>query len=309
MVTNSGFIEPDGHEEHLEDERLDDHGDSQREPRAARSSRARPGYAASSSVGCRGPLSVMAPSLGDRHAAGPVPGSAREPRMDGGAPGTLALHGQARRSPVRRRRHAARHQLPPRRRLGAGVPRRRARGHRHGRHPPADRPIAEELVEELVGSVDEAVVDRPQQALRRAAGRASSPARRPGGAPPRGGLRPLGGCGSVLATSGSGSDLEWMVPAIDAGDALTGHDHVRAASSTRNRRRTCSRGGVREHDLDQARTVMVGDTVWDVIAARRLGMRGDRPDQRRHRCGDLREAGATRCGPTPRSSWTGSTSP
>ncbi len=128
---------------------------------------------------------------------------------------------------------------------------------------------SEELVEELLGHVDEAVVkghsDRYDEMREQFEPRVVRGARHLVEACAERGLR------AVLATSGSESDLEWMVPAIGAGDALHGCttssnvEHSKPAPDLLEE-------AVRQHDLDVERIVMVGDTVWDVIAARRLGV-------------------------------------
>ena len=77
----------------------------------------------------------------------------------------------------------------------------------------------------------------------------------------------------VLATSGPRSDLGWMLPAIGvAEDELAGattSDDVAAGKPAPDLMTTA----MRQHDLDPARTVAVGDTVWDVQAARQAGVR------------------------------------
>ena len=75
----------------------------------------------------------------------------------------------------------------------------------------------------------------------------------------------------VLATSGQESDLEWMEPAIGAGDAVSGATtsaNVDEGKPAPDLLETA----VREHGLDPQRTVVVGDAVWDVEAARRAGL-------------------------------------
>ena len=70
----------------------------------------------------------------------------------------------------------------------------------------------------------------------------------------------------VLATSGKGADLEWMLPAIDAGDAVAGSttsSDVEAAKPDPDLLTTA----MEQHGLDPRRTVVVGDTVWDVRSA------------------------------------------
>jgi HAD superfamily hydrolase (TIGR01509 family) len=75
----------------------------------------------------------------------------------------------------------------------------------------------------------------------------------------------------VLATSAKESDLDWMVPMIGADDAVQG------VTSSGDVDRSKPDPGImdismREHHLDPARTVVVGDTVWDIAAARNAGL-------------------------------------
>lgn len=77
----------------------------------------------------------------------------------------------------------------------------------------------------------------------------------------------------VLATSGPRSDLDWMLPAIGVGEGVlagtTTSDDVAAGKPAPDLMTTA----IRQHDLDPARTVAVGDTVWDVQAAHETGVR------------------------------------
>jgi len=79
------------------------------------------------------------------------------------------------------------------------------------------------------------------------------------------------GLAVVLATSGQESDLEWMMPAIGAEDAITG---ATTSGGVDEGKPAPDLLGVamREHGLDPQRTVVVGDTVWDVEAAQRAGL-------------------------------------
>ena len=87
----------------------------------------------------------------------------------------------------------------------------------------------------------------------------------------------LAGCADlgltvVLATSGKKDDLDWMLPAIGAADgvvsASTTSDDVEAAKPHPDLLQVA----VRDHGLDPARTVVVGDTVWDMEAAQAAGL-------------------------------------
>ncbi len=78
------------------------------------------------------------------------------------------------------------------------------------------------------------------------------------------------GLAVVLATSGEDADLEWMVPAIGGEDVVDGSTtsaDVESAKPAPDLLQTAAGA----HGLDPARTVAVGDTVWDVRAARDAG--------------------------------------
>ncbi len=79
------------------------------------------------------------------------------------------------------------------------------------------------------------------------------------------------GLAVVLATSGQESDLEWMMPAIGAEEVITG---ATTSGGVDEGKPAPDLLGVamREHGLDPQRTVVVGDTVWDVEAAQRAGL-------------------------------------
>ena len=79
------------------------------------------------------------------------------------------------------------------------------------------------------------------------------------------------GLAVVLATSGQESDLEWMLPAIGAGDAVTGAT-TSADVDQGEPEPDLLTTAMRDHGLDPQRTVVVGDTVWDVKAAQRAGL-------------------------------------
>jgi HAD superfamily hydrolase (TIGR01509 family) len=76
------------------------------------------------------------------------------------------------------------------------------------------------------------------------------------------------GLAVVLATSGKASDLEWMQPAIGAEDAVTG---VTTSEDVEQGKPAPDLLGVamEQHGLDPERTVVVGDAVWDMEAARK----------------------------------------
>jgi phosphoglycolate phosphatase-like HAD superfamily hydrolase len=79
------------------------------------------------------------------------------------------------------------------------------------------------------------------------------------------------GLAPVLATSGREQDLEWMRPAIGAQEHIAGA----TTSSAVERAKPAPDllvTAVRENGLDPRRTVVVGDTLWDVQASRDAGL-------------------------------------
>jgi len=80
------------------------------------------------------------------------------------------------------------------------------------------------------------------------------------------------GLAVVIATSGRASDLEWMLPAIGVDEdviatATTSGDVEEAKPAPDLMEVAMTQG-----DLDPARTVALGDTVWDVEAAAKAGI-------------------------------------
>jgi HAD superfamily hydrolase (TIGR01549 family) len=76
---------------------------------------------------------------------------------------------------------------------------------------------------------------------------------------------------AVLATSGKEHDLEWMLPAIGAGESFAGvttSSEVGAGKPAPDLLTTA----MEQHRLDPARSAVVGDTVWDVRAAASAGV-------------------------------------
>ncbi len=75
----------------------------------------------------------------------------------------------------------------------------------------------------------------------------------------------------VYATSAKESDLEWMLPLIGAGDSVAG---VTSSADVDQSKPDPDilRIPLDSHDLDPARTVVVGDTVWDIRAAQNAGL-------------------------------------
>jgi phosphoglycolate phosphatase-like HAD superfamily hydrolase len=75
----------------------------------------------------------------------------------------------------------------------------------------------------------------------------------------------------VLATSGKEKDLEWMLPAIGAGESFAGVTTSSDVEDGKPQPDLLS-GAMRRNRLDPDRTAAVGDTVWDVRAAARAGI-------------------------------------
>ena len=76
---------------------------------------------------------------------------------------------------------------------------------------------------------------------------------------------------TVLATSGKEKDLEWMLPAIGAEDSLTGVTTSSEVEAGKPAPDLVS-AALEQRGLDPARSVLLGDTVWDVQAAARAGI-------------------------------------
>jgi HAD superfamily hydrolase (TIGR01509 family) len=124
-----------------------------------------------------------------------------------------------------------------------------------------------QLVAELVGEEDEKTVDAHAKHYEDLHGKAVA---LPGAADL---LEACAAAGRtvVLATSGEKSDLEWMLPAIGAGDAISGV--VTSADVDRSKPEPDLLSvAMEKHGLDVEATLMVGDTVWDVAASRNAGL-------------------------------------
>ncbi|HEY6747929.1 MAG TPA: HAD family hydrolase [Mycobacteriales bacterium] len=76
----------------------------------------------------------------------------------------------------------------------------------------------------------------------------------------------------VLATSGAKEDLDWMLPAIGVADGVIAGTTTSAEVDAAKPHPDLLQVAVRDHGLDPARTVAVGDTAWDVEAARSAGL-------------------------------------
>ncbi len=75
----------------------------------------------------------------------------------------------------------------------------------------------------------------------------------------------------VLATSGKEADLAWMRPATGAEDSLDGATTSSDVEQAKPAPDLLS-VAMEQHHLSPQRTVVVGDTVWDVEAAQRAGL-------------------------------------
>jgi HAD superfamily hydrolase (TIGR01549 family) len=87
----------------------------------------------------------------------------------------------------------------------------------------------------------------------------------------------LSGCADlgltvVLATSGAKDDLDWMLPAIGAPDGVIAGVTTSADVDAAKPHPDLLEVAIRDHGLDPARTAAVGDTVYDVEAARSAGL-------------------------------------
>lgn len=127
---------------------------------------------------------------------------------------------------------------------------------------------SEGLVEHLVGHADEAAVEghsaeyEPFQADIRAFPQAAELMRA---------CRELG-LAVVIATSGKSDDLDWMLPAIGVEEDVV--DGASTSSDVENAKPApeLMQAAMAKSDLDPERTIAIGDTVWDVQAARRAGI-------------------------------------
>lgn len=106
------------------------------------------------------------------------------------------------------------------------------------------------------------------------------------------------GLTAVLATSGKAADLDWMLARIDAGTDLAGattSDDVAQSKPAPD----LMLAALAAHQLNPARTVAVGDSVWDGRAAQAAGLlrrsalrrRGQRRTPRRRCRRGIRQPG------------------
>jgi phosphoglycolate phosphatase-like HAD superfamily hydrolase len=123
------------------------------------------------------------------------------------------------------------------------------------------------LVERLLGAPDQAVVDAHAEHFEQIRGEVAPFA----GTPELVRACADRGLAPVLATSGKQKDLDWMLPAIGAGDALAG---ATTSSDVEQGKPAPDLIAValEQHALDPARSVVVGDTVWDVHSSSDAGL-------------------------------------
>lgn len=126
---------------------------------------------------------------------------------------------------------------------------------------------SEELVERLLGSDDESSVEAHSKRFEALREQVVS---LPGAAEL---VRACAGRGlrTVIATSGKEADLEWMLPAIGAGEAVQGTTTSEEVQESKPAPDLLS-VAMERHGLDGSATVVVGDTVWDVESARKAGL-------------------------------------
>jgi phosphoglycolate phosphatase-like HAD superfamily hydrolase len=123
---------------------------------------------------------------------------------------------------------------------------------------------SEELVQRLIGRPDDAVVRAHSE---RYAALRDQVTAFPKAAELLAGCAELG-LTVVLATSGKKSDLDWMLPAIGAPEGVVAGVTTSADVDAAKPRPDLLEVALRDHGLDRGRTVAIGDTVWDVEAAK-----------------------------------------
>ncbi len=126
---------------------------------------------------------------------------------------------------------------------------------------------SEELTEKLIGKVDDDAVEGHSKHFEELQQHAEA---MPGAADL---IRACHdhGLATVLATSAKSDDLDWMLPAIGAGDAVGGSTTSEDVEQSKPAP-DLLQVALDAHDLDPERTTVVGDTVWDVESARRAGL-------------------------------------
>jgi HAD superfamily hydrolase (TIGR01509 family) len=75
----------------------------------------------------------------------------------------------------------------------------------------------------------------------------------------------------VLATSGKEDDLEWMLPAIGAEDTFAGATTSSDVGEGKPAPDLLT-AAMDQHRLDPEQSIVLGDTVWDVAAAKKAGL-------------------------------------
>lgn len=76
----------------------------------------------------------------------------------------------------------------------------------------------------------------------------------------------------VLGTSGQAADLKWMLPAIGVDEDVITGSTTSADVEVAKPAPDLLQVAMEQHGLDPARTVAVGDTVWDVQATHDAGL-------------------------------------
>ena len=77
----------------------------------------------------------------------------------------------------------------------------------------------------------------------------------------------------VIATSGKEKDLEWMLPAIGVDSDLIDGSSTSSDVDSAKPAPELLEVAMEKSGLDPERTVALGDTIWDVQAAQRAGIR------------------------------------
>jgi phosphoglycolate phosphatase-like HAD superfamily hydrolase len=127
---------------------------------------------------------------------------------------------------------------------------------------------SEELVQKMLGRSDDDVVKAHSERYEALRDRATA-------FPKAGEL--LSGCADlgltvVLATSGAKDDLDWMLPMIGAPEGVIAGVTTSADVEAAKPHPDLLQVAIRDHDLDPDRTVMVGDSMWDVQASQAAGL-------------------------------------
>jgi HAD superfamily hydrolase (TIGR01549 family) len=127
---------------------------------------------------------------------------------------------------------------------------------------------SEELVQQVLGKADDGVVQAHSERYEALRDQATA---FPKAAELLSGCADLG-LTVVLATSGAKKDLDWMLPTIGAPEGVIAGVTTSADAEAAKPHPDVLQVAIRDHDLDPDRTVMVGDSVWDVEAAKSAGV-------------------------------------